>query len=64
MKKAAIATTTTVPRMMTIRQVAATGILPEHAIRAMVKDGLAPFIMCGNKALINFDKLVRMLEEC
>lgn len=64
MKKAAITTTTTVPRMMTIRRVAATGILPEHTIRSMVKDGSAPFIMCGNRALINFDKLVRMLEEC
>lgn len=57
-------TSVDVPRMMTIRQVAATGILPEYTIRAMVKNGTAPFIVCGNRALINFDKLVRMLEEC
>ena len=54
----------TAPKMLTIRQVAKTGILPEYAIRTMVKNGKAPFIMCGNRALINYDKLVRMLEEC
>ena len=56
--------TITSPRMMTIREVARTGILPEHAIRRMVKDGTCPHIMAGTKALINFDKLVRALEEC
>lgn len=52
------------PRMMTIREIARTGILPEHAVRRMVKDGAAPFIMCGNRPMINYDKLVQMLEEC
>lgn len=56
--------TKTVPKMLTIRQVAATGILPENAIRQMVKNGTAPHIMAGCKALINYDKLVRMLEGC
>lgn len=53
----------TVPRMLTIRQTAATGILPENALRAMVKEGRCPHIMCGTRALINYDKLVQMLEE-
>lgn len=57
-------TTITAPRMMTIREVARTKILPENAVRQMVKNGTAPFIMCGTKALINYDKLVKMLEEC
>lgn len=52
------------PRMMTIREVAKTGLLPENALRTMVKDGRAPHIMVGNKALVNFTKLVQMLEEC
>ena len=56
--------TTTVPRMMTVRQIAATKILSENALRKMVKNGTAPRIMVGNKALINYDKLVQMLEGC
>ena len=56
--------TTNAPKMLTIRQTAKTGILPENALRQMVKNGTAPFIMCGNKALINYNKLVQMLEEC
>ena len=54
--------TNTVPKMLTIRQAAATGILPENALRQMVKAGTCPHIMIGNKALINFDRLVQMLE--
>lgn len=56
--------TATTPRMMTIRQVAATGLLSENAIRQMVKSGTAPHIMCGNRAMLNYDKLVQMLEGC
>ena len=56
--------TTTTPRMMTIRQIAKTGLLSENALRTMVKDGRAPHIMIGAKALVNFDKLCQMLEEC
>lgn len=56
--------TTVAPRMLTIRETARTGILPEHALRQMVKSGTCPHIMAGNKALINYDKLVKMLEEC
>lgn len=52
------------PRMMTIRQVAATKILSENALRQMVKTGTVPHIMVGNRALINYDKLVQMLEGC
>lgn len=54
--------TISTPRMLTIRQAAATGILPENALRQMVKAGTCPHIMIGNKALINFDRLVQMLE--
>ena len=51
------------PRMMTIRQIAKTGLLPEHALRSMVKSGQAPHIMVGSKALINYDKLLEMLRQ-
>lgn len=54
----------TAPRMMTTREIARTGILPENAIRVGVKAGWIPHIKCGNKVLINYDKLVKILEEC
>ena len=50
------------PRMMTIREVARTGILPEHALRQLVKQGKVPHIMSGNRAFINYDRLLEMLE--
>ena len=51
------------PRMMTVREVAATGILPENAIRVMLKEGRIPAIYIGRKALINYDALCDQLEE-
>lgn len=50
------------PKMMTIREVAKTGLLPEHALRLMWKQGKLPGITVGNKALINFDALVNQLH--
>lgn len=35
--------------MMTIREVAATGILSEHALRLLVKDGRLPLLYVGKK---------------
>ena len=52
----------TAPRMLTIRETAATGVLPEHALRAGVKAGWVPHIMIGSKALVNFDRLVAYLN--
>lgn len=51
------------PRMMTIRKVARTGILPEYALRQLVKQGKIPHIQCGNRVMINYDRLVEMLES-
>lgn len=51
------------PKMMTIRQIAATGILPEHAIRMLVKQNEIPCLTVGKKVLINYNKLVDMLEN-
>ena len=56
--------TTQPPRMMTIREVAKTGVLSENALRMMIRDGRAPCIMIGNRALVNFDRLCKILEEC
>ncbi len=45
------------PKMLTIRQIAATGVLPEHALRVMAKNNKLPAVKVGNKLLINYDKL-------
>ena len=52
-----------IPRLMTIRQVAATGILPEAALRRMVKEGTIEACYSGTKAFINFDNLCIMLSR-
>lgn len=55
----------TTPRMMTIRQIAATGLLPEHALRLMAKAGQLPCITVGEtrKILVNYDKLLTQLAN-
>ena len=52
-----------IPKMMTVRQVAATGILPETAIRRLLKQGKIPAVYSGTKAFINFDQLCDMLSN-
>lgn len=51
------------PRFMTIREVAKTKILPEHCLRVMAKRGELPSIKAGCKVLINYDKLIDMLNR-
>ena len=55
--------TTDRPNMMTIREIAKTGLLSEHALRQMLKAGKLPAIFIGKKALINYDRLVDQLES-
>lgn len=54
---------TSIPRFMSIRQVAKTGILSEYALRLMEKQKCLPCIYSGKKCLINFDKLVEQLNQ-
>ena len=51
------------PKMMTIRQTAATGILTESALRTLVKTGKIKVVYVGNRALINFQQLVKQLNS-
>lgn len=46
----------------TIRQTAATGILPEYRLRLMVAEGICPGIKTGNRFLINVTALAEMLD--
>jgi excisionase family DNA binding protein len=52
-----------IPNMLTIREVAATGILPEHAVRTLVREKRVPFVMIGTKALVNFTALCEQLSR-
>lgn len=47
---------------LTIRQVAATGILSEHAIRIMEKQGKIPCLKIGKKTMINFPLFLETLN--
>lgn len=51
-----------IPRMMTIRQIAETGLLPENTIRVMLRNGQIQAVYSGKKALINFDNLCAYLR--
>lgn len=51
------------PTMMTVREIARTGLLSEHALRLMLKAGKLPAIYIGKKALINYDKLCAALQN-
>ena len=54
---------TKIPKMMTVRQIAQTGLLPENTIRVMLKTGQLQAVYSGKKALINFDNLCAYLEK-
>lgn len=56
-------TNTNIPTMMTIHQIAETGLLPENALRVMVRNGEIPAVYSGSKAFINFDNLCKRLER-
>ena len=53
---------TELPRMMTVREVAKTGLLPENTIRVMLRNGQIQAVYSGKKALINFDNLCEYLR--
>lgn len=51
------------PRMMTIQQIAKTGLFTQNALRVMLRQGKLPAVYIGRKALINYDKLCEMLHD-
>ena len=55
-----------VPRFMSIREVAKTGLLSEYTLRLMDKQKQLPCVyvgQSGKKCLINFDRLVEQLNQ-
>ncbi len=51
------------PYMMTVRQVARTGILSEYALRKLLHEDKLPAIYIGNRALINYTELCELLKD-
>ena len=54
---------TKIPKMMTVRQVAKTGMISEYALRQLIKQGKIPCIALEHKVLINFDAFVELLQQ-
>lgn len=54
---------TRIPKMMTVRQVAKTGMISEYALRQLIKQGKIPCIALEHKVLINFDAFVEQLQQ-
>ena len=52
-----------IPSFMSIRQVAATGLLTEYTLRMMEKQKRLPGVYTGRKFLVNFDRLVEQLNS-
>lgn len=50
------------PKFLTIRQVAATGLITEHRLRVLVAQGNCPGIKTGNRFLVNIDALAERLD--
>lgn len=55
-----------VPRFMSIREVAKTGLLSEYTLRIMEKQKQLPCVYVGQrrkKCLVNFEQLVEQLNQ-
>lgn len=52
-----------VPRFVSIREAARLGPLSEYALRLLERQGKLPCVYSGRKCLINFDKLLEMLNS-
>ena len=52
----------TTPKMMTVKEVADTGVVSEYALRQLIKEDRLPVLRIGNRALINYERLVEDLN--
>ncbi|WP_130848590.1 hypothetical protein [Intestinimonas timonensis] len=52
-----------IPKFLTIRETAKTGILSEHHLRIMEKQGRLPGVRVGNQFKVNLDLLVDQLNQ-
>ena len=50
-----------IPKMMTIREIARTGLLSEHALRLLTKQGKLPALYINSKALLDYNTVVEYI---
>lgn len=50
-------------RYLSIREIVKTGLIREYPLRMLVKQGKVPCIYSGIKCLINYKKLLEVLNE-
>lgn len=48
--------------MRTIREAALELQIPVHALRVLVREDKVVYVKCGNRALVNLDKLIEYLN--
>ena len=53
----------TIPKMMTIREIARTGLLSEHALRLLTKQGKLPALYINSKALLDYNTVVEYIRR-
>ena len=51
------------PEMLTVRQVARLGILPERALRRLVAQNKIPVVRSGKTMYVNYTRLCEMLSS-
>ena len=54
---------TTRPEMITVRQAASRGVLPERALRRLIAERRLPVVRSGRTQYINYDRLIAELEN-
>lgn len=52
-----------IPKLMTIRQVAKTGLIPEKALRELVKQGVVKVLYSGNRAFVNYQSVCNVVHH-
>ena len=52
-----------IPVLMTVPEVAATGLMSEYFLRSLIKQGVVPCVQSGRKYLINYEMFCAMLND-
>lgn len=51
------------PKLMTVRQIAKTGMISEGALRRLIKQGIIKPLYSGNRALLNFNMVCETINK-
>lgn len=51
------------PKLQIIRQIAKSGIMPEHALRLLIKQGKLPALYINSKALLDITVVIEYVRK-